>query len=238
MRRFYAIGDVHGLGRRLELLHAKIIQHIQAVDGEAVVVHLGDYVDRGPESKRVIQACLDFKKKSEELGFETVFLKGNHEDMFLTAHDGSDFSSGTQMFMYNGGTETLMSYTGTDDFIDWRKSIPPEHLEFFRNLRTDYWADEEKLYFVHAGIDPITFPECSEHVKLWTREHRRADYEVWNANEALKGVMVIHGHTPNRMFQVEHDQGRRLNLDTGACFGGKLTCGIIVPGQPPTYLET
>lgn len=237
MKRYYAIGDVHGLGRRLETLHSQIIQHIQTVGGEAVVVHLGDYVDRGPDSKRVIQACIDFRKKGEELGFETVFLKGNHEDMFLTAYAGSDFHPGAQMFVMNGGHETLMSYTRENDPANWRDAIPAEHLEFLRGLKYDYWAEEDKLYFVHAGIDATTFPNCSDDVKLWTREHRRDDYTMWNANPALEGVMVVHGHTPNRLFVVEHDAGRRLNLDTGAVFGGKLTCGIISPGSPPTYLQ-
>lgn len=236
MRRFYAIGDVHGLGRRLENLHLQILQHIQTVGGEVTVVHLGDYVDRGPESLRVIDACIAFRKKAEELGFESVFLKGNHEDMFLTAYDGSDFHPGAQMFMYNGGYETLKSYTGSDNFQGWRTMVPQDHIEFFRNLKLDHWDAEAKLYFVHAGIDPITFPECGDDVKLWTREHRRDDYTMWNANEALNGVMVVHGHTPNRAFQVEYDAGRRLNLDTGAVFGGKLTCGVIVPGEAPTYL--
>lgn len=246
MRRFYAVGDVHGLGRRLEMLHSKIIQHIQMVGGEATVVHLGDYVDRGPDSKRVIDACIEFSKKADELGFEAVFLKGNHEDMFLTTYDSSDFHPGAQMFMHNGGTATIESYTRTydsrgkaiesEDIVDWRSKVPKEHIEFLRDLKTDHWADEEKLYFVHAGIDPITFPNCHENVKLWTREHRRDDYTMWNANEALNGVMVVHGHTPNRAFQVEYDTGRRLNLDTGAVFGGLLTCGIIVPGESPTYL--
>lgn len=240
MKCYYAIGDVHGCAKRLRRLHDQIIEHIQRVGspGEATVVHLGDYVDRGPDSKGVIDACIDFEKEGKEQGFQTVFLMGNHEDMFLDAYRGSNLGREMYSYLMNGGREAIQSYTGNDSLENWRDSIPQEHIEWIRSLRLDYWADEDKLYFVHAGIDPHTFPDCSDNVKIWTRNHVVDDYVDWEANEALDGVMVVHGHTPNRMLQIEYDEGRRLNLDTGAVYGGKLTCGIIIPGQKPEYIQT
>lgn len=237
MRRFYAIGDVHGCAKRLSRLHDRILQHIQQVGGECVIVHLGDYLDRGPDSKGVIDACIALEKKCQDLDIETVFLKGNHEDMFLHAYHGSNFDRGMYSYLHNGGDEAIKSYTHTDSLENWRDAIPEEHLTWIASLRLDYWAKEDGFYFVHAGIDPITFPNHSDQVKIWTRGHLSDDYVMWNANDELKGVMVVHGHTPNRYLRVEHDAGRRLNLDTGACFGGKLTCGIIAAGAEPDFLD-
>ncbi len=237
MRRYYAIGDVHGCAKRLGRLHERILEHIQHAGGDCTIVHLGDYVDRGPDSKGVIDACIALEKRCVDLGIETHFLMGNHEDMFLHAFRGSNFDRSMYSYLHNGGDEAIKSYTGTDDLTDWRNAIPQEHVKWISSLKLDYWAKDDGLYFVHAGIDPITFPNHSDHTKIWTRGHLTEDFVMWNANDELKGVMVVHGHTPNSRLKVEYDQGRRLNLDTGACFGGKLTCGIIVSGEPPSFLE-
>jgi serine/threonine protein phosphatase 1 len=92
------------------------------------------------------------------------------------------------------------------------------------------------LVFVHGGIDPNTFPECSDEVRMWTRSTKFFRSEHWPEREELHDLLVIHGHTPTDDFEPDV-QRRRINVDTGACFGGALTAAVLAPGEAPRFLR-
>lgn len=218
-RRVYAIGDIHG---RADLLR-KLLDSIQkdALGGsyrdKPVLVFLGDYVDRGMQSKQVIDLLVS-KAMSP---FETHFLKGNHEAAMLEFL--SDPTIGPRWAEY-GGRETLASYgvrpprsrTSTDDWAaasqELKRVLPPEHLHFLRNLELSIRMGD--YFFVHAGVRPgVEFDQQSEQDLLWIRD------EFLNDARPL-GAVVVHGHTPAPRPHRDH---RRIGLDTGAYLSGKLT---------------
>jgi serine/threonine protein phosphatase 1 len=189
--RLLAVGDIHGclepLRRLLNLVQPK---------PQDTIIFLGDYVDRGPDSRGVI----DFLLKFARLFPKTVFLKGNHEAMFLDYLQGGPKSP----FLQNGGISTLASYT---------EGISPEHLAFLRDLRL--YHQTEAHIFAHAGLLPgRPLPEQLEEDLLWIREEfLRSDYD-W-------GKTIVFGHTP---WPEPLLKTNRIGLDTGAVYGRKLTC--------------
>ena len=218
-RRVYAIGDVHGradlLVRLLNDLHADIASG--GFEGRPILVMLGDYVDRGFQSKDVIDVLMGELMSP----FETYFLKGNHEAamlQFLT-----DPSIGPRWAEF-GGAETLVSYgvrpprTRTSP-EEWsvasealNKALPEDHLHFLSNL--DLSVRIGDYVFVHAGVRPgVPLDQQTEHDLLWIREQFLSD------NKAL-GAVIVHGHTP---APQPHKDSRRVGIDTGAYLSGRLT---------------
>lgn len=218
-RRVYAIGDVHG---RADLL-VKLLEDLRAdverggFEGRPILVFLGDYIDRGFQSKDVIDILLGDMLSP----FETYFLKGNHEAamlQFLT-----DPTIGPRWAEF-GGIETLVSYgirpprtrTSRDQ---WQQAsdelnavLPPEHLDFLNHL--DLSVRIGDYVFVHAGVRPgVPLDEQSEYDLLWIREEFLADRRPL-------GAVIVHGHTP---ASAPHRDSRRIGLDTGAYLSGKLT---------------
>jgi serine/threonine protein phosphatase 1 len=187
----YVIGDIHGCLAPLDRLLAKI-----APRPEDEVVFVGDYIDRGPQSRQVVDRLLG-------LSYRCIFLMGNHERMLL------DFLAGEEeeLYLENGGRATLESYGGNPD------GIPAAHLAFFHNLRPMYETPDYLI--VHAGIRPLTpLAEQSIHDIIWIR------------HEFFKFIgkypkPVIFGHTPLRQVLMADD---RIGIDTGCVYGGKLTC--------------
>lgn len=225
----YAIGDVHGEAARLRALHEEIFAyHRKRHPNEAIkLIHLGDYIDRGPDSCGVIEQLMVLEKQA---GVETVNLRGNHEQMMLDAY--SDPSDSRLIWLMNGGDATIASYArrGLED--------PPEaHLAWLRSLPTLHLEEYEKLAFVHAGVDPATFPDSGERTHMWTRSRRFFDTDGWGVS-ALRDWRVVHGHTPTPGFepQAAGAPAQRFNLDTGAVYGGKLTAGVFAPHAPVEYL--
>lgn len=227
--RIYAIGDIHGQLAKLADAHRQIaIDRERTGDGHALVIHLGDLVDRGPDSKGVIDYLID----GIETGEPWRVIKGNHDRMFC------DF---VQMSKVNprrgvglryldegiGGSETLMSY-GVARGLFTRASamaekaaevVPTDHLRFLETLPLYHKA--EGLLFVHAGIQPgVPLEYQTEQNLIWIREPFLTD-------QSDHGVLVVHGHTP--VNKVEH-HGNRLAIDTGAGFGGPVTAVIIEDG--------
>jgi serine/threonine protein phosphatase 1 len=189
--RLLAVGDIHGcLGPLRKLLHGV------RPKPQDTIVFLGDYVDRGPDSRGVI----DFLLKFSRIFPQTVFLKGNHEAMFLDyLHGGPKLP-----FLQNGGVNTLASYA---------EGVHPEHLAFLHGLRL--YFETATHIFVHAGLRPaLPLAEQQEEDMLWIRdEFLRSDYD-W-------GKTIVFGHTP---WQEPLLKEKRIGVDTGAVYGRKLSC--------------
>ncbi len=193
--RLLAIGDIHGCN---ELL-AQLLREVDP-GADDRLVFLGDYVDRGPDSRGVIDTLLAVAERWPQ----TIFLRGNHEQMFLDFLDGRD----PWVFLANGGQQTLESYEARA-----MTDIPPNHQTFLRQLTTCYSCGE--FLFVHAGLRPGVAPEDQrEEDLLWIRtEFLDSDYD-W-------GKTIVFGHTPQLRPLLAP---RRIGLDTGAVYGRKLTC--------------
>lgn len=231
--RVYAIGDIHG---RIDLLH-KLHEQVLA-DGSSlapnirkVVIYLGDYVDRGLESREVVDCLVD-----EPLpGFESVYLRGNHEEAFLKFL--KDVSIGPSWFRI-GGDATVYSYgirIPLDVAPDQRfqyiseilsDSIPPKHREFLSRLK-EYWCIGDYL-FVHAGVRPgRSLDKQTTEDLLWIRD------EFLDSTED-HGLMVVHGHSVTEEPDIRKN---RIGIDTGAYTSNILTC-LVLEGGEQRFLAT
>ena len=202
MQRYFAIGDIHGCLDKLRKLLGLI-----DVDWENdTVVFMGDYIDRGPDSKRVVDYVLELRKKHEQV----VCLKGNHEWMFLNYLDHRE----EHIYLTNGGRDTLQSYGISPDEQDRRAKLPPMHLQFFETLLPCY--ETENYVFAHAGVRPgIPMGLQDPYDLIWIR------HEFFMSDHGLKKTVVF-GHTP---FKGEPFVGEKMiGIDTGAVYGGMLTC--------------
>ena len=226
----YAIGDVHGEASRLQQLHALIFErHDLMYRGQGLqIVHLGDYVDRGPDSAGVIKALMALEQRGD---VACINLRGNHEAMMLSGL--ADATPGSRVnWLENGGDKTLASYHARGD-----DGVPDRHLKWLKTLPLIHVEAARKLVFVHAGIDPDRYPEEPEEVYMWTRTSRFFEVQNWD-NPALEGWIVVHGHTPTE-DSFPDDQAaaaRRINIDTGAVFGGRLTAAIFAPGEDVRFM--
>ena len=193
--RWLAVGDIHGCLAQLTTLMGLVKP--TAADR---VVFLGDYVDRGPDSAGVIEYLIEFAAAFPE----TVFLRGNHEQMFLDYLDRHD----TALFLINGGGQTLDSYRDRG-----MSPVPSTHRRFLDALRHSF--ESEHHIFVHAGLRPGTpLAKQDEFDMLWIRhEFLESDFD-W-------GKPVVYGHTP-RQEPLLGD--RRIGIDTGCVYGRRLTC--------------
>jgi len=230
--RVYAIGDIHGRADLLRDLHARILADAAAHPaGRRVVVYLGDYVDRGLDSRGVIETVMGDALP----GFERVTLKGNHEDLMLRFLDDSGIAPS---WFYNGGIATLFSYgiasrgedgeqrSGSALQDELRRRLPAAHLDFLRNLALTH--REGDYLFVHAGIRPgVALEKQAEEDLIWIRE-------PFTASRADFGFTVVHGHT---IVPDVETTPSRVGIDTGAYFSGKLTC-LVLEGTGRTFLQT
>ncbi len=200
MGSIYAIGDIHGCLDKLETLMSTIDVDVQRDQ----LVFLGDYIDRGPSSYEVVDYLMQIIRRMPA----TVFLKGNHEEMFTHYLSGMD----RQLFVMNGGQATLESYMKNRTEADG-SLIPSEHLRFFSSLRLYYQTDD--YIFVHAGLrDNIPLESQKTEDLLWIRD-------AFIASEYDFGKRVIFGHTP---FNTPLVQPNKIGVDTGAVYGNQLTC--------------
>jgi serine/threonine protein phosphatase 1 len=200
-RRILAIGDIHGCKDRLDALLARIA----AEPRSDTLVFIGDYLDRGPDASGVIDTLL----KLRETCPGTVFLKGNHEEMFLNLYCGGRDEA---LFLDNGGSTTLASYGLTPADARAGRGMPESHFEFIASLPLTYEA--EGYLFVHAGIRPgVPLADQSPEDLLWIR------YDFIESDDDF-GQTVVFGHTPLREPLILHN---KIGIDTGAVFGGPLT---------------
>lgn len=205
--KFVAIGDIHGCFESLKAIWQKLEPY-----RDSLHIFIGDYIDRGPKSREVV----DFLLKEKE-NRNCIFLRGNHEQMLLDAvHKGQ-----THNWMYNGGRSTLESY-GIEKDIN---KIPETHIQFYED--TKLFHDTDDYFFVHAGVPPHqTIAESKEdprskHFFLWGREHLNAFDTPWEKT-------VVFGHTP-RAFPIR--KKNMLGIDTGCVYDavgyGKLTAVVL-----------
>ncbi len=229
----YAIGDIHGRADLLTQLHRQI-QEDAATAPERVTktaVYLGDYVDRGLDSKGVIDLILS----DPLVGFDTVYLKGNHEDTLLRFLQ--DMSVGPNWFAI-GGDATVLSYgvripqgLSTMQRFEhvWNElpnRIPQDHLEFLFGLELMYQAGD--YVFVHAGIKPGTpLDQQTPEDLMWIREE-------FLCSKQDHGVMVVHGHSPRNRPEI---QNHRIGIDTGGFATNVLTC-LVLEGTTKRFLST
>jgi serine/threonine protein phosphatase 1 len=214
-QRIYAIGDIHGCIDQLGTLHAAIKQDLaDRPISSALLVHLGDYVDRGPDSAAVV-ALLAAGPPIP--GLRTVNLMGNHEFMMLDALVSGE-TTAADLWLSNGGADTLYSWSVPRQAkqADWAARIPADQLIFLRDLSLMH--QEGPYLFVHAGIRPgVRLRQQARQDLLWIRE-------PFLSAKADLGVVVVHGHTPTKDPVV---RANRIGIDTGAVMGGMLTCAVL-----------
>lgn len=209
MPSLYAIGDLHGQRAVLDLLVQRV-----PFQPDDEIVFIGDFIDRGPDSKGVVDRVLEFKLRHPK----TVCLRGNHEDMLLDfLHQQGQYQP--NVFMMNGGWATLESY-GLDP-RERPMRLPPLHVRFFQDLR--YRHEAGGFHFVHAGFRPgVPLDQQSPHDMLWIR------HEFFESDAGF-GHPVVFGHTPMR--EVFDRLPRLLGIDTGAAYGNMLTCVRLGEGK-------
>jgi len=230
--RIYAIGDIHGRADLLRRLHQLI--HEDAYQRQAprnVVVYLGDYVDRGEASPAVIDLLLDEPLPS----FESVHLKGNHEDSLLRFLD--DTGVGPAWLLY-GGAETLASYgvrpphaTCRNQELEraqreFRVRLPERHRRFMAGLKLTH--EEGDYLFAHAGVRPgVPLEQQQAQDLLWIRDE-------FLLSDAEFGKIIVHGHTITSRPDVQRN---RIGIDTGAFASGTLT-SLVLEGTEWSFLQT
>jgi len=221
--RTYAVGDLHGRLDLLRLAVAAIADHVRG--GPFRVVFLGDYVDRGPESRGVIEFLIDLQKR-----WPATCLKGNHEDLMVQAVTQAG-GGRLEHWLDNGGDETLRSY-GLRPDSDLGEGVPREHIRWMAGLPSTT-GDGHRIY-VHAGVAPgVPIERQKPETFLWIRER------FLQARPSGFDAHIVHGHTPVWEGKSEPARpellGHRTNLDTGAFATGVLAIGVFdseIPGGP------
>lgn len=209
--KVYAIGDIHGCVDELRIL----LNHVE-FHKDDLIVFIGDYVDRGLNSREVVEEIVQLSRS-----YTILPLKGNHEDMLVNFLGFRGRFGGA--WLKNGGEETLRSYGVTDSMDPERafSSLPESHIKFFRELVPGVIID--KWLFVHAGIDPLKPLEAQRAKDLfWIRENflnniHKLDYTV------------VFGHTPYQDVLVQKPY--KIGIDTGLVYGNKLTCIELTEGK-------
>ena len=242
---YYAIGDIHGRLDLLKNITTLIIKDIKLNNiSSPILVFLGDYIDRGPESKKVIEFLLEIKQK-----FKCIFLMGNHEDLLLKFIEDPQKLA---VLIINGGIETLTSYGITKEqmqscqkdpenkknnqFIHnlFLKLAPHSHIKFFQNELKLYYETENHI-FVHAGIrSGINLNKQTKQDLLWIREPFLNESIKENTdNKPLK--LIIHGHSITSAPDIHN---HRIGIDTGAYHSNKLTAIVLNKHKKHYFLNT
>jgi serine/threonine protein phosphatase 1 len=227
-RRIYAIGDIHGRDDLLSKLFTRIDEDLRARPiANSMQVFLGDYIDRGQNSRQVIDLLIARQRQRDVL-----FLKGNHEDCALRFLSDPTVLPAWQSI---GGVHSLLSYgvvpARRDDSESHhkvstalRKAMPDSHRRFMGGLVLSFTCGD--YFFVHAGVRPgIPLQRQSQRDLLWIRD----DFLL---HEEGFGMVVVHGHTPIYKPEI---RSNRINIDTGAYATGQLTC-LVLEGDSMTFL--
>ena len=215
--RLFAIGDIHGRCDLLRDVIRAIDAHLAAHPvARHMIVVLGDLIDRGPQSREVIDELIALGRRHD-----MVVLRGNHDTLIeLFLDDPAKLPKWTQL----GGGETLASYgvpapghatpaQAMEIANAFRAALPSAHRDFFARLPTSLSCGD--LFFVHAGVRPgVALAAQADHDLMWIRK------EFLNY-EGRFDKLIVHGHTPVRDMDV---RANRINIDTGAYVTGRLTC--------------
>jgi len=229
----YAVGDIHGRRDLLQAMLGRI--EVDARNSRQskrrTLVFLGDYVDRGPDSRGVVETLIGGLPQ----GFETHFLKGNHEAILLNFLDDPWT---LDHWLMNGCEATMRSYgVDTDRLVSLRappdlwgqalqEALPKAHLAFYRSLKLSVTFGD--YLFVHAGVNPGAPLEAQTEADLiWIRDPFLRHAEPF-------GKIVVHGHTPGKEPVT---RSNRIGIDTGACFSGRLTA-LRLEGDSRAFLQT
>tara|TARA_B100000579_G_C22704276_1_gene791310 strand:+ start:328 stop:1047 length:720 start_codon:yes stop_codon:yes gene_type:complete len=219
----FAIGDIHGCLKQLISLQNRIFKDENFNKEKDILLYLGDYIDRGLQSKDVIDHLIKLKKD----GIKSIFLMGNHEQVM------SDFLfnkiNNLRYWLNLGADKTLKSYDiEVAEFIKegfeeenieklrdiFLKKLNQDHIIFFKNLKLNYTLGN--YFFVHAGINPKKkMEEQTKEDFLWSRSK-----EFYDKNFQYNKI-IVHGHTPEKNI-INYPY--RINVDTGCFFSGKLSC--------------
>jgi len=219
--RIYAIGDLHGRADLLDALHEPIAEDRARRPAQAVlIVYIGDYIDRGPDSAGVVERLAD----PPHDGAERVHLIGNHEDVMRAALRADPAAMSN--WLHFGGVATLASYgieprrlagmTAAQIAEAALEAMPARHRAFFDRLSISHTVGG--YFFCHAGVRPGVPLALQDHFDLvWIRE-------PFLFSEADFGKIIVHGHTP---AEVPELMPNRINIDTGAVYGGRLTAVVL-----------
>jgi serine/threonine protein phosphatase 1 len=227
--RVYAIGDIHGRADLLETILQEIGRDCENAHASVTFVFVGDYVDRGQDSREVVARLLELSKIAH-----CIFLRGNHDQTLLNFLGDHTIYPQWQAF---GGVETLLSYGVSPPSFDDEKAyratraefarkLPSAHRNFFETLQNS--AQIGDYYFVHAGVRPgMHLDEQSLEDKLWIRD-------AFLRSDADFGKIVVHGHTPESR---PVKRSNRISIDTGAYSSGRLTA-LRLEGTTIKFLST
>jgi serine/threonine protein phosphatase 1 len=230
----YAIGDVHGRLDLLEDLLSRISEDASRhpADQARTLVFLGDYIDRGSESRGVVERLLDDPLP----GFAKVYLMGNHEEAMLAFLEG--LSDGLDWLSF-GGLETLLSYgvplrslPRSEDAVlalrrELAEAVPQSHVDFLRDCALHHSIGD--YLFVHAGVRPgIALERQNPADLMWIRD------DFLRSKLPLPGRIVVHGHT---ICDLPQSRPHRINIDTGAFVSGRLT-SLVLRGNERRFLST
>ena len=221
-RRVYAIGDIHGCAEQLGHLHQMIADDLARRPIQtSVLVHVGDYVDRGPDTAGVLSLLCNGPPIPVN---QMVNLLGNHENTMLEALGGERAAATDWLFA--GGRPSLESYGVDPDSPrdTWAASVPEAHIAFLRGLSLMH--REGGYAFVHAGVRPGVALDSQ------ARDDMLRMRQPFLYSESDFGAVVVHGHTPVKAAVIRHN---RIAIDTGAVFGGPLTC-LVLEGDTLGFL--
>lgn len=230
-KRVYAVGDIHGRLDLLDELLGKIEQDAASRgSAETTVIFLGDLVDRGPNSRGVVERLISYSRGP----VPTRFLMGNHEEVFLRALRGE--KGAMRFFVRIGGRETILSYgISEQEFreVDFEgltallcERVPAEHVTFLSSF--EEWIEIGDYVFVHAGIRPgVNLEKQAVSDLRWIRD------DFLNHRDSF-GKLVVHGHTITEDVDLRPN---RVGIDTGAYASGRLTA-IGLEGEDRWFLGT
>ncbi len=223
--RIYAVGDIHGRLDCLNDLIAQIERDREDFSGRCILVTLGDYIDRGPHSREVVERLMN----PLPADIESVCLMGNHEQALLRYFSDQPPLPGWLLY---GGLQTLASYripyehgTPSPERLErlkhlLREHFPQDHLDWIRRRPT--YAEFGDYYFVHAGVNPSEpLHEQTDNWRLWIRDH------FLHHPHPLEKI-IVHGHTISPEPELLH---HRIGLDTGAYASGRLTALVLEQDQ-------
>jgi len=204
MERTFAIGDIHGCSKTFEkLLFEKI--NIQKTDQ---IFCIGDYIDRGENSKAAIDLILQLRQE----GYSLFTLRGNHEQMLL---DCLIDPTAYELWIRNGGDQTLLSFG-----ISTLENLPEKYLSFFK--QTAFYIETENYIFVHAGLNFHSKDIFQDKAAmLWSR-----DFSPYQP--ALKNKLLIHGHTPKPLKYILNQKGNCIDIDGGCVYNYLPRFGNLV----------